>query len=264
MGETRETFAGLGTAGLVIWYSLSVISTAIFVWGVSRVMRRSRRGAGSVRAPATPRSRRISRALRVTLTHAWIRRRAGVPGLAHAGVFYGFLVLLAGTAILALDEHIAKPLGIDFWHGAFYLGYSLFLDAFGFALVAGLLVLAGRRAFVRPPRLRYSVERRHYATGDWLLVAALLSLAVSGFALEGLRIAAGTARSSAGRRSAGCSGRPCSRPASRTRLPTMCDSSCGGRTAWSRSPSWQPSSRLRETTRRLRQSPQSSGRRRIA
>jgi Fe-S oxidoreductase/nitrate reductase gamma subunit len=193
VGETRSTFDGLGTIALVVWYSLSFLSTAIFFWGVVRLAQKARRGSGGARSPATPLARRISRALRVTLTHAWIRRRAGVTGLAHACVFYGFLVLFAGTLILALDDHVAKPLGIGFWHGAFYLGYSLLLDAFGFALVVGLVVLAGRRAIVRPVRLRYSSDRYRYAAGDWLLILSLLFLAVSGFALEGLRIAAGAA-----------------------------------------------------------------------
>ena len=71
-------------------------------------------------------------------THVWIRRRAGFGGYAHAGVFYGFLVLFAGTVILAIQDDFAEPvLGWTFWQGAFYKGYSLFLDLFGVALVVG-------------------------------------------------------------------------------------------------------------------------------
>jgi Fe-S oxidoreductase/nitrate reductase gamma subunit len=191
VGETRETFDGLGTAGLVVWYALSALSTAIFLYGVYRLARRARAGRGAARPASAPLRRRVGRAARVVLTHAWIRRRAGVAGLAHAGVFYGFLVLFAGTLILAVDDHVAKPLGIGFWHGPFYLGYSLFLDVFGFALVVGLVVFALRRALVRPRRLQYDADHRRYARADWLLVWSLLFLAASGFLLEGFRIAAG-------------------------------------------------------------------------
>ena len=54
-----------------------------------------------------------------------------MAGLGHLLIFYGFLVLFIGTAILAFQDNVAKPLlDFDFWHGWFYLGYSLFLDLF--------------------------------------------------------------------------------------------------------------------------------------
>ena len=81
------------------------------------------------------------------LTHAWIKRRDGVAGLAHAMVFYGFVVLFIGTGILAFQDDFAEPvLGWDFWRGPFYLGYSLFLDVFGALLIVGLVILAVKRA----------------------------------------------------------------------------------------------------------------------
>ncbi len=41
--------------------------------------------------------------------------------------------------ILAIQDDFAEPLlGWTFWEGAFYKGYSLFLDLFGAALVVGL------------------------------------------------------------------------------------------------------------------------------
>ena len=35
--ETRETFAGLETWQIVIWYSLIAVSVAIFFFGVARL-----------------------------------------------------------------------------------------------------------------------------------------------------------------------------------------------------------------------------------
>jgi Fe-S oxidoreductase len=111
------------------------------------------------------------------------------------------MVLFAGTAILAFQDDFANPvLGFDFWHGWFYLGYSLFLDLFGAGLVIGLSIFAVKRGVLRPFRLRYwrpaepaeplrGMPRR-YGLGDWAFLGSLFFLALTGFLLESFRIAA--------------------------------------------------------------------------
>ncbi len=195
MTETRETFAGLSDWQIALWYGMIAVSTAIFAVGVLMLVRKYRRGRGGFRFDRP--LHRLGRAAWIVLTHAWIRRRDGVAGAAHLAVFYGFLVLFIGTGILAFQDDVAEPLlGWTFWEGPFYLGYSLFLDVFGFALLAGLLVLAAKR-LRSPPRLDYrrvdgrsgGYNRGRYVAGDWLFVGSLLFLGVSGFLLEALRIA---------------------------------------------------------------------------
>jgi Fe-S oxidoreductase/nitrate reductase gamma subunit len=174
---TRETFAGMGGVEKAIWYVASLLSTGIFFYGIYRLVRRWRSGRGALPRP------RIGVTLRIVLTHVWIRRRAGFAGYAHAGVFYGFLVLFAGTVILAFQDDFAEPvLGWTFWEGAFYKGYSLFLDLFGVALVIGVGFFIARRFTTRPSKLTYGA-------GDWAFIGLLFFLALSGFALEALRIA---------------------------------------------------------------------------
>jgi Fe-S oxidoreductase/nitrate reductase gamma subunit len=174
---TRETFAGMGDVEKALWYLAAVISTAAFAYGGWRILLRWRSGRGAGVRP------RVGPALRIVLTHVWIRRRAGAAGYAHAGVFYGFLVLFAGTVILAIQDDFAEPvLGWTFWTGAFYQGYSLFLDVFGVALVIGLTYFTVRRLTTRPAKLTY-------ARGDWAFLLLLFFLALSGFLLESLRIA---------------------------------------------------------------------------
>ena len=193
--ETRETFAGLSTWQIVLWYALIVISTTIFAWGVGRLIFKYRRGRGNF--PTDQPVRRVARTAWIVFTHAWIKRRDGVAGLAHAMIFYGFVVLFIGTGILGFQDDFAKPvLGWDFWRGSFYLVYSLFLDVFGAALIVGLLILATKRAR-KPARLDYSrvdgvtsrYARWRYQVGDWAFVGSLLFLGVTGFLLEALRIA---------------------------------------------------------------------------
>jgi Fe-S oxidoreductase len=197
--ETRETFAGLETWQIVLWYSLIAVSVAIFFFGVARLANKYRRGRTHERIEG--RVERAKRTAKIVATHAWIRRRDPLAGLGHLLVFYGFMVLFAGTAILAFQDDFANPvLGFDFWHGWFYLGYSLFLDLFGAGLVIGLSIFAVKRGVLRPFRLRYwrpaepaeplrGMSRR-YGLGDWAFLGSLFFLALTGFLLESFRIAA--------------------------------------------------------------------------
>jgi Fe-S oxidoreductase len=191
---SRTTFAGLSSWERALWYALALGSVVVFAWGIWRLMRKYRAGRGPVGGGAEPVGSRLRRTTRIVLTHAWIRRRAGASGTAHLVVFYGFLVLFAGTAILAFQDDFAKPLlGWTFWRGAFYEGYSLFLDVFGAGLVIGLTILGVRRAAGRVRRIHYDVapprEAHRYVLGDWAFIGSLYLIALTGFLLEALRIA---------------------------------------------------------------------------
>ena len=188
---TRETFQGFAHWQEVLFYVLATVAMGTFAWGAVRLVVRYAKG----RRKGTTFS--LGRMLRVVVTHAWIGRRAGLVGLAHAGVFYGFLVLLAGTTILGIEDHIAKPLGVSFWHDGFYKIYSLFLDLFGAAMILGLVYFAVRRAFTTSVRLDYarvdgravSEKRARYRLDDLVFLWALLFIGVTGLFLESLRIA---------------------------------------------------------------------------
>ncbi|MGH3005193.1 MAG: heterodisulfide reductase-related iron-sulfur binding cluster [Gaiellaceae bacterium] len=195
--QTRETFAGLALWEKGLWYGLVVVSTAIFFWGVARLALKYRRGRGSFLLDQ--KGGRLRRVVKTTLDHSLIGRRDPLAGLGHLLIFYGFLVLFIGTAILAFQDNVARPiLGFDFWHGWFYLGYSLFLDLFGVALILGLAVMAVKRGILKPFRLSYwrpdraegEYDRRPYVIGDWVFLGVLFFLALTGFLLEGFRIAA--------------------------------------------------------------------------
>ena len=191
---TRETFANLPVWAIALWYFLIFVSTATFFCGVYRLVRKYRG-----RGPAEPDRpvERLARTARIVLTHSWIRRRDPLAGLGHLFIFYGFVVLFIGTAILAFQDDLAGPLGFDFWKGWFYKGYSLFLDIFGAALVVGIGVMAVKRGVLKPFRLNYwrpdrpegEYSRRPYVIGDWAFLGILFFLALSGFLLESFRIA---------------------------------------------------------------------------
>jgi Fe-S oxidoreductase len=194
--ETRQVFEGLTPWQIAVWYVLAAISTAVFVWGLTLLIRKYRHGRR--RATVDHPVRRLAQAVAVVFTQSTLRQRHSLAGLAHALTFYGFLVLFLGTVILALNDDVTRPFfGFDFWHGAFYLGYSLFLDVFGAALIVGLAVQAVIRGVVRPFRLDYrrpdrtpgQYDRTPYVVGDWVFVGTLFFLAITGFLLEAVRIA---------------------------------------------------------------------------
>jgi Fe-S oxidoreductase len=142
---------------------------------------------------------RIRSGTRMVFSQRTIGRRSRGVGLAHAAIFYGFLTLFAGTVILAINTDVTERIfGFSFMQGPFYLGYSVVLDVLGLALALGLLYMAVRRGFLRPKRLDYArpdrggeepPERRTYRIGDWTFLGVLGVLVLTGYLMEGVRIA---------------------------------------------------------------------------
>jgi len=194
--ETRQTFEGLAAWEIAIWYGLVALSTAVLVFGCARLVMKYRRGRRL--SPVEHPVRQMVRSAAAVLSHSTIRRRHPLAGLGHLLIFYGFVVLFIGTVILAFNDDFTRLFfGFDFWHGAFYLGYSLFLDVFGAALIVGLVIMAIVRGVRRPFRLNYwrpdrqpgEYDRTSYVIGDWAFLGVLFFLALTGFLLEAFRIA---------------------------------------------------------------------------
>ncbi|MFZ7112242.1 MAG: heterodisulfide reductase-related iron-sulfur binding cluster [Desulfatiglandales bacterium] len=99
-------------------------------------------------------------------------------GLMHALIFWGFAGLFVGTLLISADYWL-----FHFLKGSFYLWYSFLLEILGLMLTVGLLWALIRRYVQRVSRL----ERR---PEDLLLPLWILAVAVTGFILEGSRIAA--------------------------------------------------------------------------
>jgi Fe-S oxidoreductase len=197
---TRDVFWHISPGFQVLWYALAGLSILVFAYGICRLLAKYLRGQPSVPLPRRELPRRVVEALRETLSHATVAHRDPYAGWAHAAIFYGFVILAAGSAVLAIDTDITEPIfGWRFFQGSFYDGYSLTLDVMGVVLLSGVLAMMVRRAIVRPPKLDYTrpdrapgepgYDRSHYRIGDWVFVGGLLYLLVTGFLLEGARLA---------------------------------------------------------------------------
>ena len=181
--KSRPVMWDIPTGLQVLWYALVAASVVVFAYGVARPVLRYRRGQRAGLPPAAELPERLWGATKTLYSHASIRRRDAYAGWAHRGIFYGWVALAIGTVIVLADHDVAGPiLGFHFFKGNFYLGYKAVLNALGFALIAGVLMMMVRRAFLRPTKLVYGV-------GDWVFVVSLLIIALTGYLLEGLRIA---------------------------------------------------------------------------
>ncbi len=178
-----------------LFYGLAALSTAAFLAGVLGAVRRYRRGRPD---PARLTAAGLWRALWAAGgLRSRLLRGDGYAGLAHLLIFWGFLTEFAGTLVVALDYDVARHLGFSFFRGAFYEVVSLFLDLLGVALLAGLLLMAARRAFFPPDRLGYAradgrpdPARGRWVAEDWLLLGLLALITLGGFLVEGWRILA--------------------------------------------------------------------------
>lgn len=124
--------------------------------------------------------------LKALANQAFLQRRIAqekFSGLMHLAISWGFLVLFIATTLVALEDYFGLPV----LQGPFYLYFmSLTVDLFGVVAVVGTLMAITRR-FVRPPaRL---VEPRRFDGFGWLLIL-FLAVLLTGFLVEGLRIAA--------------------------------------------------------------------------
>ena len=194
---TRILFEAFSAAEVRIFYLLGYAAIGVFLYGVYVQIRKYRRGA-ALRLEGGLWSRAVSMAASV-LNGRTVSRRDAAAGAAHRLIFYGFMLLFAGTATITLEYDILEPLfGIRFWHGDFYLVFSLVLDVAGVALIAGLVFMMYRRGWMRLPKLDYArpdrmpgdpdFNRPQYRREDWAFLWILVIIAVTGYVLEAARL----------------------------------------------------------------------------
>src|SRR5262245_28794789 len=179
---SREVLGNIPETSRVVFFGLSLVSALAFGWGVYRRTRlwqlgtpvREKLSAGVILPNLLP---------NVLLQRGgWARCRFS---LAHVLLFSGFLVLLLGTTLLAVEHALAVSLGRAardnvFHKGIYYAAYELVMDTFGLAFVAGSVIFLTPR--LRPPK------RLGQSWLDWYVLLTFVVLGVTGYLVEGLRI----------------------------------------------------------------------------
>ena len=194
---TRILFEAFPTAEVRLFYVFGYSAIGIFCYGVYVQIRKYRRGAALELEGGL--WSRCADMVAIVLRHNTIARRDAAAGAAHRLIFYGFVLLFLGTATITLEYDILEPLfGIRFWHGAFYLVFSLILDVAGVALIGGLAYMMYRRGWMRLPKLDYArpdrapgdpdFDRPQYRREDWAFLWTLLIIGSTGYLLEAARL----------------------------------------------------------------------------
>jgi Fe-S oxidoreductase/nitrate reductase gamma subunit len=180
MEITREIFFNIHSAALFV-YILAIIVVAIFVWGLYQRICLWKVGKKENRTDQI--RKRIKSVLWFGLGHRRILDEA-YPGIFHLLLFWGFVILFLGTAVIFLQYDILKPIFKYFFlYGDFYLWFSLILDVSGALAIIGALLALYRRFILKPKRLDNIFD-----DGFSLILISLVL--VTGFITEGFRIAA--------------------------------------------------------------------------
>ncbi len=160
-----------------VMYVMFVVSLAIAGYGVYRRAALWRRGL-----PANRFDRPLER-LKLLLVHALEQRRTAREKYAavfHTFIFYGFIILTIATTVVMLDYDFGLPI----MRGQFYLYFQSFIvDVFGALVLVGVGIATIRRLIVKPKKLVYTDEA-------WWILTAIFLIALTGFLIEGWRIAA--------------------------------------------------------------------------
>ncbi len=162
-----------------VWlmYVLLIPTVAAATYGILLRVRRWRRGL-----PLSRFDRPMAR-LSLVIRHAVAQQRTArdqYAGLFHRFIAYGFVVLTIATTLVAFDA----DLGTSILHGWFYLVFQSFIvDVFGALVLVGIAMAALRRWIAHPEKLVYSGEAA-------LILVALFVIVLTGFLIEGWRIAA--------------------------------------------------------------------------
>src|SRR5262245_18020442 len=160
-----------------VMHALIVVSVIVAGYGVYRRVAMWRRG--------TPANRfdRPAERFRMLLEHALGQRRTvreKYAGFFHTFIYAGFIILTTATTVVMLDYDF----GLSIMRGAFYLYFQSFIvDVFGALALIGVGIAAARRLVIRPAKLVYTDEAL-------LILASIFLIALTGFLIEGWRIAA--------------------------------------------------------------------------
>ncbi|CAG0956887.1 putative iron-sulfur-binding oxidoreductase FadF [Methylophilaceae bacterium] len=194
---TRVLFENFQPQAIYLFYVFGYAAIASFIYGTYTQIRKYRRGKPD--GSWGELLHRFVDMAKTMLTHRTLVRRDKKAGRAHGLIFFGFVLLFIATSTITLEYDILEPLfGVRFWHGQFYLWFSLIVDLAGFALVVGLLYMMYRRKWLHLPKLNYArpdrkpedpdYDRSNYRREDWAFLWTLILIGITGFVLEAARL----------------------------------------------------------------------------
>jgi len=178
---TRELYWNVGHGVVLPMYLLVAVAFGLLVWGIWQRSGYWRQGKPLNRFDHY--DERVRRMFSEALGQERVFRvRDG--GIYHALFFWSFLVLFIGTLLVMLQADLITPLlQVNLLQGEFYKAFSLVLDLAGLAAIVMLAGLFIRRFIIQPKGLETTND-------DYRVHALLFAVLISGFLIEGARMAA--------------------------------------------------------------------------
>lgn len=177
MSAGREILGNVPRWLELLMYAAMLGATAVAAARIGGQVRRWWRGAAE--GPLLPLAERLRDLVRRVVAQRDIAVSDRLAGLMHRLIFWGFLGLALATTLTAVEH----DLGLRILHGWFYLVFALGADLAGLAFLVGLGLAIHRRWIARLPTLA------HARAGDVAAMGLLVLAGVTGFLLEGARIA---------------------------------------------------------------------------
>lgn len=182
MDATREIYwnvsHGLTTLGPM--YLLAAVAIGVMVYGILQRVKIYKMGKPSDRTDDP--GQRFAEMAKNILLQKKVLRVTG-PGAGHAIFFWGFFLLFIGTGLIVIQADFTDLLfDVVFLKGTFYRIFSIVLDLAGLAAILMLLALFARRWIIRPEGLETGRD-------DYIMHGLLLVILLSGFLIEGARMA---------------------------------------------------------------------------
>lgn len=178
---SREVFVNIPDALIVTFYTLIPVMLVYGAVLFSQRVRNWQRGAPDNRATTTG---NVARRLKDFRAGVYMQTllRDPAAGVMHSLIYFGFLVLMAVTAVLEIDHQM--PESAKFLHGTTYQAYIAVGDAAGVVFLAGIVWAIVRRYVVRPYRIRIKSKPEHA-----VILAIFFVIGVTGFTTEMFRLA---------------------------------------------------------------------------
>jgi len=181
MEATREIYWNIGHGVVIPMYLLALAAFGIMAWGFWQRLPIWRQGKDLDRFDRF--EERVKRMVAEVFSQSRISRVKD-GGIFHSLFFWGFLTLFAGTMLVMLQADFFTPLmKVNILSGEFYKGFSLVLDLAG---LLALLMLSGlfiRRFVIQPKGLEIVKD-------DYIVLQLLFAILITGFFVEGARMAA--------------------------------------------------------------------------
>ena len=195
MIETREIYRHFPPVLEILFYVIAFSTIAFFLYGFYLRYRKYRKGRDAERFNDLV--KRFIKVGAIMAKNSTVFKSDRFAGVGHWMIFWGFVVLFIGTVIVALDYDVLRHMNFQLLQGTFYKGFSFVLDVFGVLFLVGLVMMMSRRAR-KLPQLDYTrndlaagqYDRKGYALDDKIFLWILFLIGLTGFFIEGIRIAA--------------------------------------------------------------------------